>query len=404
MRRVGLCSLLCLSCCDKGTNSLHAQPSDSSSDSQRQPQPHTPTSSAKNPGTIPTAACALVLSKRRVGLIRARSDGVLNLQTLPAHGPLSERPRILHTGFGNEKVIEIKAASRGEEFGVLVRSVRGKTATVRFFQFGTRYNIARPPSLVAGPAPFGKQHREREGYLHLRNTENGYASFFVSADNTCAHDPTQGCLQIESRHHPSQRMLRPTLSLPRPCQRPLVGFRQDNVFHHYAVCSFESGRPVTTLFSAQRRPAYAQADERLFGCEPVGLIAADSNDSPDGWLIGNCSGKRRALGFHGIDVDERAKSLLPNDIGCDADNHIRIQRLGDNGSNLLLRQPATDLASLLDLPRLGHTRRSAAAVYNGNVLFVASLRAKHVKVSRIHCDNGILHVNESKPGRRALSR
>ena len=65
---------------------------------------------------------------------------------------------------------------------------------------------------------------------------------------------------------------------------------------HYAVCNRSGPKPVTTLFTAQRSPSYAEASELFAGCLDVRALRLGERI----WLVGRCAGVRRVTAIEGL--------------------------------------------------------------------------------------------------------
>lgn len=355
-----------------------------------------PVIKAKSSGALNgrfASACDLVADSDGVRLIRATRSGALVEHKLHRNRPHAWRGRSLHSGFTGETIVELRAAASKGRFAIITRSQTHELSSIRLFHFGRSQKSSRPPTLLAGPAHLSKQHQRRQGYIHLATAEEGYASFFVSGEEPCVPGSPRRCLQVLARHHPSQKRLRPALSLPLPCARPLVGFRRDAVFQHYAVCSHVSGRATTTLFSAQKTPAYAQVDERLHGCLPTGLASPGPSRHETSWLMGTCKDKRYAFAVNGVQVAPRPVELLHSDLGCDPDGQLLLGRLGARGNNQPLATTSSNLAAVLNMAKLGHSRSNAAAIYDGKVLFVLSTDKQRIKLSRLRCKGATVNID-----------
>ena len=91
------------------------------------------------------------------------------------------------------------------------------------------------------------------------------------------------------------------LAVPEPCAYALSGFAMIGDHVHYAVCSGETTREMSTIFTARQHPEYAQAQKRLEGCTPTGhAVLGDAM-----WLTAQCGTSHAGVSVRGIYVSPK---------------------------------------------------------------------------------------------------
>ncbi|HEY2405327.1 MAG TPA: hypothetical protein VGI10_04965 [Polyangiaceae bacterium] len=169
------------------------------------------------------------------------------------------------------------------------------------------------------------------------------------------------------------------MSVPVPCiensaQLIAVGDRA-----HHGVCTVEQGEPVTTIFSIQYHPEYARADQLLKGCKPLGMVEAEHT----AWLVGDCSGLRRAARVTGSDGPVEVADLLRPRISC-GPGSLQIHA---GGFRLDLAAPRSGLQTVLPESMAPHLSRAA---WTGARLIVALPHGPGLELASYLCDQGEL--------------
>jgi hypothetical protein len=213
------------------------------------------------------------------------------------------------------------------------------------------------------------------------------ALVFARGDQaTCIEPGRSGCFAFGFHELDATRAVESGLpmSVPVPCtddsaQLTVVGSR-----FHYGVCTDTGKHPVTTMFSIQRDPEYARADQLLEGCTPTGTLAWRGA----AWLVADCEGVRRAARIG----DDAAEQL-----------DLRAPRLECSGGTLRVRTSSLDLA--LDEPRSGLAPLlppdvappGSRAVWTGRALVVAASFAEQLRVTRRTCEGTRLLMTTIAP-------
>ena len=173
---------------------------------------------------------------------------------------------------------------------------------------------------------------------------------------------------------------RPRLAVPTPCEGGVIGVVLAGEHWHYGVCAIDKGtQPSSTVFTTQAEPPYAQAQELLRGCTPLGLTALDPRDV---WLVGSCDGKRTGVLLRGIDAASPMTDLSNAELRCDKDRPMLTL-----AQNRVLADKVAGIAPLLPT---GIAPLGARAVWTGSALLVAHSVAGEVTLTRYRCVGGLL--------------
>lgn len=181
------------------------------------------------------------------------------------------------------------------------------------------------------------------------------------------------------------------LSVPVPCREQSAHVAVAGDRWYYGVCTTSQGRPVTTLFSIQRDPAYARAERLFEGCAPLGLVVADDRI----WLVADCAGSRRAAVIHQGNDAVGSLDLGSSKLECDhggarlvvAGRSFDLSRIVGLGvvlpESLLAEGPRADR-------RFTGSSRSAAAervAWTGSTLLVAGQDEGRPLIRRYRCES-----------------
>jgi hypothetical protein len=197
---------------------------------------------------------------------------------------------------------------------------------------------------------------------------------------TCSTGSEERCASFGIRTLPTtgSANLRPHLVVPTPCERGIVGIAVADGRWHYAICALDGVQQSVTVFSAQRDPAYAQAQELLAGCVPLGLSAIGNAI----WLAGSCGDRRASVHVRAVGVSQRPRDMHDATIRCEGQRPV----LAGSSIRIALDEPSSRLAALLPsrVAPLG-----ARAVWTGKALLVATAVGSKLTLSRHRCRDGI---------------
>lgn len=164
------------------------------------------------------------------------------------------------------------------------------------------------------------------------------------------------------------------MEVPSPCSRSIAGALHVAGRRYYGICARSERGVRTTVFTIQYEPRYAQADEVLAECTPIGMTAI----GPDVLVTGRCGDGRRTARFRGTSV---LGELSLDDVQASCTNgKLRLSAAG--GFEATLPGPTDALEPLLPA-RLA--RADARAVWTGELLLVATRSGERVRLSRYRC-------------------
>ncbi len=123
---------------------------------------------------------------------------------------------------------------------------------------------------------------------------------------------------------------RVTLSVPVPCTSNAARLLSLGERWHYAVCTRDEERSVTTVFSITPSPQYAEAQQLLPGCDPAGLTHVSGLP----YLIAECPTGRFAVRV-GASEDTQALDLGTPRLRCAAGHY----ELDAGALSFVLREP-----------------------------------------------------------------
>jgi len=325
----------------------------------------------------------LVASVRGAALVWAPADrargGLLELE-LDTEGQLRGGPRVaLAATAVPGDVSDIAAAWVKERLALAWLERRGPKATVR-----AAWSAAAAAPFELGPAWSGP--RTARGNVVVAAREDKALVFARGDQATCIEPGRSGCFafgfhELDATHAVETGL---PMSVPVPCtddsaELAVVGSR-----FHYGVCTDTGKHPVTTMFTIQRDPEYARADQLLEGCTPTGTFVWRGA----AWLIADCEGARRAARI-GDDAAEQLDLRSPR-LEC-ADGALRVRT---PSLDLALDEPRSGLAPLLppDVAPAG-----SRAVWSGHALVVAASFAEQVRLTRRTCDGARLVTTTIAP-------
>lgn len=177
---------------------------------------------------------------------------------------------------------------------------------------------------------------------------------------------------------------RVALTVPDPCPGGVAGFSAAAGRLYYGVCARgDDGSPVTTMFTIEYSPEYAQAEPLLSGCRPLGTTTIGD----DVLLVADCHGTRRA-----VRVGHRQAPVVGVDLDAvrlecaDARPVLRVE--GDHGLYAPLGAATDGLGPLL--PEHVAPAGSRAA-WTGRALFVATPDRDGLFLKHFACRDGRLN-------------
>jgi hypothetical protein len=173
-----------------------------------------------------------------------------------------------------------------------------------------------------------------------------------------------------------------SLSVPDACAGGVAGLALARGIWHYAVCTHESGRPITALYTIESDPMYAQSERVLAGCEPEGLARGGT----EALLVAHCDGGRRGWAASRLAAAGESVDLAHASVQCDGE--ALEARLWDaRARRIRFDAPASRLELLL--PERIAPRGSRAA-WTGRALIVAASEADRIVVRRWYCSGAQL--------------
>lgn len=317
-------------------------------------------------------AFELAASVRGAALVWAPADrargGLLELE-LDADGQGRGVPRTaLAAAAVPGDVSDLAAAWVKERLALAWLERRGPKATVRAAWSGAAAAPFELGAAWSGP-------RTARGNVVVAAREDKALVFARGDQAACIEPGRSGCFAFGFHELGAAHAVETGLpmSVPVPCtddsaELAVVGSR-----FHYGVCTDTGKHPVTTMFSIQRDPEYARADQLLEGCTPTGTFVWRGA----AWLVADCEGARRAARIG----DDAAEQL-----------DLRASRLECSSGTLRVRTPSLDL--VLDEPRSGLAPLlppdvappGSRAVWTGRALVVAASFAEQVRLTRRTCD------------------
>jgi hypothetical protein len=277
---------------------------------------------------------------------------------------------------------EVVAATLGEqlavswlEHGATGGQLRGMTR--KLLQAGDA--VASPMGDILAP------YATPRGNLSLATSDGRFLALTRARPTPCADSTQRDCVGFYFfRLEPAgNNRSGPPLAVPEPCAQNAVSFAVSGARWYYGVCSRETGKPVTTVFSIQNNPAYyARADRVLEGCLPIGAVAIGD----DLVVAGDCAGTLRAVRLGGGDADSREVRVDRLEAVCQAGKPL-IRQLGPDGLQLPLSGRRDRLEAFLpanfNLPQ-------ARAVWTGETLLVAGLLGSGMTLKGYRCDSTLL--------------
>ncbi|MEZ4438224.1 MAG: hypothetical protein R3B72_04005 [Polyangiaceae bacterium] len=220
------------------------------------------------------------------GALVVWADEALHLQELDRGGRAVGDARVISPA-GEGPIQEVVAARSGDRHAVLWsrRDATGERSSAWVSEGGIE---ALGPTVVTA----GRQ---------LALTGDGDGGFLALArgpDEACHDSDAEAgrCATFAIHRLGEAGAPRPLLALPNPCHDAVAGFVATAGRWHYAVCNRSGPKPVTTLFTAQRSPSYAEASELFAGCLDVRALRLGERI----WLVGRCAGVRRVTAIEGL--------------------------------------------------------------------------------------------------------
>ncbi len=313
----------------------------------------------------------------------ARGGGLRALSLGPSGQREGEEVRLLG---GTGAAAEL--APQAEEIVAVADAGRLRIAWVERDQlaFRTRAMLTDATEPVASPVEeLGPTTRERtgRGSLAMAAHEGAFELLYRNTDGPCAPGSSDRCARfwlhrsVGGDGEPTEgaRETGSGLSIPTPCEVPVVGFASAAGVWYQALCSLENGAPQTTVFAFQFDPEYAHAAQAEPSCPSRTLAVAG-----DGVVLGGGCPDSESLwiGQAGRSI-ERLQGT--SQILCEDDRTVWVQ-----GAQ---RVPfGTPRARVEGLMPAGTISEQARAVWTGESVLVAELVGDELAVRRFECDAG----------------
>jgi hypothetical protein len=297
-------------------------------------------------------------------------DGSLRKVELDASGAFAQAATsALEPGAVKGEATDLTAAWIDQRLALAWVERDGAKASVRAAFAGT----AAPP-FELGPAWSGP--RTARGNIAIA-ARGGRALVFARNGEAACIDPNRhGCFGFDFHEllpdHAEKSGL--PMNVPVPCADNSVELAVVGTRFHYGVCTDTGERPVTTMFTIERDPDYARADQLLEGCKPAGTFVWQRA----AWLVAECDGGRRAVRLGARDEPPEYLDLHALSLSC----HRGAANIHAPSLDLLLDEPRSGLTALLpaDLAPAG-----SRAVWAGRALVVATSFADHLRLVRYAC-------------------
>ncbi|HZO13802.1 MAG TPA: hypothetical protein VFB62_11110, partial [Polyangiaceae bacterium] len=305
-------------------------------------------------------------------LVWGKNDDVL-AQPLDAEGRAQGKPVTIAR---KARAREIAAVGDAGRLAVAWLHVDGAGAEV-WAAVRTKDGFEEPVSL--GPSEAVRVGRR--GHVAVGVGRAGkLIAFHRGAREPCEYGKPEPCASFGMHELPGRggEPTRPRLAVPKPCEGGVIGVVLAGEHLHYGVCAIDGAQASSTVFTTQPEPPYAQAQELLRGCTPLGMTALDSRDV---WVVGSCSGKRTGVLLRGIDAASPMTDLSNVELRCEKERPILAL-----AQNRVLADPVAGIAPLLptSLAPLG-----ARAVWTGSALIVAHPAAGELTLTRYRCVGGL---------------
>ncbi len=335
--------------------------------------------------TLPAlGAFDFVSSPRGTALVWAsKGSGALELAVLDESGrQLRSESLLPASDAGTPGAIgEVAATTRGDDLAVawLERGTAGTRARgfVRPLNGGSTGRVVEIGAVLEPvSAPRGNLAlTEHDG--HFVVLSRGQKSECTDAS---AHDCVGfGFHRLETSSTTAQGL---PLTVPLPCAQGSVSFAVTSSRWYYGVCSQSTGKPITTLFSIQPDPEYARADQLLEGCLPLGALA----EHDELWLVGDCSGSRRAVRVRGGNAETLEMRVDRTEAVCESGYPV-IRQAGPSGMRLVFGVARDRLEAFLPEAL---SAPGARAVWTGHTLLVASPQRGAITLKGYQCDSTLL--------------
>src|SRR6185295_6228431 len=179
------------------------------------------------------------------------------------------------------------------------------------------------------------------------------------------------------------------LLVPDACPGGVAGLgAREAGIQHYAVCTMDAGRRVSTVFTIQQQPMYAVAERALEACASDGFFTL-----PDGkeYLLGRCSdGLRRAYRPARAEQNAQSFDLSAPTLGC-LSNTLEVV-ISMNGPQRFRFEKPEERAERLLPERIAPV--GSRAVWTGRALLVAQLSGTELELARWSC-SGIELVKQA---------
>jgi hypothetical protein len=357
--------LLCAACDDSG------QPTPAASASTTAEPQH-----VVNVGVAGPNAFDLTTTKGGAALVWADAEGLLQLRQFDAAGIASEKAQQVTRS--SERIREVAAAAHEDRVGVVWLAGDGDGAAIHSSIGELNEGRFGSPLRVIATEPV---ELDRRGHVDISAASDGRLLAFVRGPREpCTIGGSELCASFGIRALPatSSAAMRPHLVVPTPCERGIIGVAVADGRWHYAICARDGVQKTVTVFSAQRDPAYAQAQELLAGCTPRGMSTIGNAI----WLTGRCGDRRAGVPVRSVGQSQRARDMGDVSVRCEGKQPV----LANSSVRIALDKPSRRLSALLPNKIAPD---GARAVWTGQTLLVAARVGKQLTVSRHRCRDGI---------------
>ncbi len=280
--------------------------------------------------------------------------------------------------------IEIAAAAGGGRTAVAWASQEGPEVYVRV-SHASETTFA--PTTELGPMDVVT--RVTRGNVALAGAPDGTLALLYRRDRgPCAEGGSESCARLAARRigpeGVSEREGMP-LVIPEVCPTPVPGYVWADGTWYYALCAITDGAPETTLYAIRFEPRYAQADQMLSRCDPIGLARVGEGAAV---MLGRCEG-----GFvDGVRVAEMGTERTPlphvtRTVECSEGRPRAVLTADGQRVQVPLGEATAGLAPLLpDELAPAHAR----AIWTGQALLVATPIGGEVSLRRYQCQDADL--------------